>query len=187
MMTSGARQTLSSGTNATWVSARIAARPLGVGIGVTFRPIRAGAFRSVGSLIDRFRRNGLNALQTIREFDEEGEGGVGMLLSNGTNVLVCHRRLFAEDQLRFFFGSVEDYSEGIAKVSGFSWTRDPTHGFQRKADRRIKLIAVASGSVLVYELPREIEIDLIRIEQIGAHSVLATDGAKFRMDLAERA
>jgi hypothetical protein len=47
-----------------------------------------------------------------------------MLLSNGAKVLVCHRRLFAEDQARYFFGVVEDYCEGIAKVSGFSWTRD---------------------------------------------------------------
>jgi hypothetical protein len=109
-----------------------------------------------------------------------------MLLSNGAKVLVCHRRLFSEDQSRFFFGVVEDYSEGIAKVSGFTWTRDPTHGFQRKADRRTKLIAVASGSVIVYELGREIDLEVVRIEQPGGHAVFATDGAKFRMDLAER-
>lgn len=109
-----------------------------------------------------------------------------MLLSNGAKVLVCHRRLFAEDQARYFFGVVEDYSEGVAKVSGFSWTRDPTHGFQRKPDRRTKLIAVASGSVIVYELERETDLEAIRIEQPGGHAVFATDGAKLRMDLAER-
>jgi len=109
-----------------------------------------------------------------------------MLLSNGAKVLVCHRRLFSEDQSRYFFGVVEDYSEGIAKVSGFTWTRDPTHGFQRKSDRRTKLIAVASGSVIVYELAREIDLEAVRIEQPGGHAIFATDGAKFRMDLAER-
>ena len=109
-----------------------------------------------------------------------------MLLAKGTNLLVCHRRLFAEDQLRFFFGTVESYCEGIAKVSGFSWTRDPTHGFQRKGDRRTKLIAVASGSLIVYEIEQELDVEDLRIEQPGGHAVVATDGRKFRMDLSER-
>lgn len=109
-----------------------------------------------------------------------------MLFSNGTKLLICHRRLFAEDQPRFFFGTVEMYSDGIAKVSGFTWTRDPTHGFQRKPDRRTKLIAVASGSLIVYQVAREVDVEEVRIEQPGGHTVLLTDGAKFRMDLSER-
>jgi len=108
-----------------------------------------------------------------------------MLVSNGTKLLVCHRRLFPEDQLRYFFGSVESYDEGIAKVSGFSWTRDPTHGFQRKGDRRTKLIALGSGTLIVYEIPSEVNVEDVRIAQAG-HSVTATDGAKFRMDISER-
>ena len=109
-----------------------------------------------------------------------------MLLSNGAKLLVCHRRLYSEDHARYFFGAVEMYSEGIAKVSGFSWTRDPTHGFQRKGDRRTKLIALASGTLIVYELPAEVDVEAVRIEQPGGHTVFATDGSKFRMDLSER-
>ena len=109
-----------------------------------------------------------------------------MLLVQGAKILVCHRRLFTEDHPRYFLGSVQMYAEGIAKVSGFTWTRDPTHGFQRKADRRTKLIAVAAGSLIVYEIPPEVEIEDVRIEQPGGHTVIATDGAKFQMDLSER-
>ena len=109
-----------------------------------------------------------------------------MFLSNGAKLLICHRRIFSEDHVRFFFGSVEMYSEGVAKVSGFTWTRDPTHGFQRKADRRTKLIAIASGNLIIYEIPREVEIEEVRIEQLAGHTVVATDGAKFRMDISER-
>lgn len=109
-----------------------------------------------------------------------------MLLSNGAKVLVCHRRLFSEDHVRLFFGMVEMYSDGIAKVSGFTWTRDPTHGFQRKSDRRSKLVAIGSGSLIVYEIPSEVDLEAIRIEQSGGHSVIATDGEKFQMDLSER-
>ena len=108
-----------------------------------------------------------------------------MILSNGAKLLISHRRLFAEDHPRFFFGVVEACSESIAKVSGFTWTRDPTHGFQRKSDRRSKLISLASGSLIAYEIPAEVEVEAIRIEQTG-HTVVATDGAKFRMDLSER-
>lgn len=109
-----------------------------------------------------------------------------MFLSNGAKLLICHRRLFEEDHPRFFFGVVEMFSEGIAKVSGFSWTRDPTHGFHRKADRRTKLIAVSTGSLIVYELPGQVDVEAIRIEQPSGHNVIATDGAKFQMDLSER-
>lgn len=109
-----------------------------------------------------------------------------MLLSTGTKLMICHRRLFAEDQLRFFFGTVETYDDGIAKVSGFTWTRDATHGFQRKSDRRTKLISVASGSLIVYQIPDEVDVEEVRVEQPGGHAVLATDGSKFRMDLSER-
>ena len=109
-----------------------------------------------------------------------------MLLSNGTKLFVSHRRLFAEDHPRFFFGAVESYSEGIAKVSGFTWARDPTHGFQRKSDRRTKFISLASGSMIVYEIPSEVDVEDVRIEQVSGHCVVATDGGKFRMDVSER-
>lgn len=109
-----------------------------------------------------------------------------MFLSTGAKVLVCHRRLFAEDSTRFFFGVVEDYSEGIARVSGFTWTRDATRGFQKKADRRTKLIAIGSGSLIIYQIPDTVAIEEVRIEQPGGPTVTATDGSKFRMDLSER-
>lgn len=109
-----------------------------------------------------------------------------MIVAKGAKLLVCHRRLFAEDQPRFFFGVVETYCEGIAKVSGFTWSRDPVRGFQKKADRRMKLIALDSGNLIVYQIPDEVDVERVRIEQPGGHVVIATDGGKFQMDLAER-
>lgn len=109
-----------------------------------------------------------------------------MVLMQGAKLLVTHRRLFAEDQPRYFFGTVEIYAEGIARVSGFTWVRDPTHGYHRKSDRRTKLISIASGNHLVYELDSDVEIEDIVIEQRSSSHVMATDGLKFRMDLSER-
>lgn len=109
-----------------------------------------------------------------------------MILPVGAKLLICHRRLYAEDNPRYFFGEVEMYSEGIAKVNGYSWARDQVSGFRRKSGRRTKLIAPASGSLIVYEIPADVDIENVRIEQPDVHSVIAADGAGFKMDLAER-
>jgi len=109
-----------------------------------------------------------------------------MLLDTGTKLLICHRRLFSEDQPRFFAGVVEASEGGLAKVSGFSWTRDPSQGFVRKDDRRSKIVSLVSGTMFVYELPRELLIEDLHVEQTGGHTVVMTDGRKFRIDLSER-
>ena len=109
-----------------------------------------------------------------------------MLLALGTKLLVCHRRLFADDHPRFFAGVVEAYESGIAKITGFTWSRDPARGFQRRAEARTKLVAIASGTLMVYELPAEVNLEKLRIEQPNVHAVLLTDGVSFQMDLAER-
>ena len=114
-----------------------------------------------------------------------GEGEF-MVVTSGAKLLVCHRRLFSEDQPRFFAGVVQACDGNLAKVSGYSWSRDPGRGFQRKEDLRTKLIALGSGSVIVYELPTGVAIEDLHIEQPGGHALVMTDGKRFHMDLAER-
>ena len=109
-----------------------------------------------------------------------------MLPASGAKLLVCHRRLFREDQPRFFAGVVKASESGLVKATGYSWTRDPAHGFRRKEGERTKIVALNSGMIIAYELPMEISIEKLRIEQLGGHAVVLTDGAEFRMDLAER-
>ena len=109
-----------------------------------------------------------------------------MLLVTGAKVLVCHRRLFLEDLPRYFVGTVTACTDSVAKVTGYSWTRDPGCGFIRKEDERTKIVAIGSGSVIVYELPLDLEIEDLRIDQPGGHTVSLIDGRSFRMDLSER-
>ena len=109
-----------------------------------------------------------------------------MLIERGAKVLVAHRRLFVEDQPRWFAGVVDDYADGIARVTGFSWQRDPTRDIQRRSDPRTKLIALASGSLIVYQLPSETDLEAVEIRQSGAHTIWLTDGRKLKMDLSER-
>ena len=109
-----------------------------------------------------------------------------MLLETGAKILACHRRLFQEDSPRLFIGTVVDYEAGVLKVSGYTFTRDAGRGFQRKADPRTKLLSLHAGTVIVYELPKEVEISGLRVDQPGGTEILLSDEAGFRMDLSER-
>ena len=109
-----------------------------------------------------------------------------MILVDGTKLLISHRRLFAEDQPRFFAGTVRACEGVLAKVTGYSWSRDPAHDYQRKPDLRTKIVSLESGTLMIYELPIEVEIEELRVEQPGGHVVRLTDGRKFLMDLSER-
>lgn len=109
-----------------------------------------------------------------------------MILGKGSNILASHRRLFSEDLPRFFLGTVEEYEQGIALVSGFSWQIELTHGtLTRNEDKRRKIISLSSGTLLIYRLPDELDMDTLcmRHEQ---HRILLTDNAGFEMDLSYR-
>ena len=110
-----------------------------------------------------------------------------MILQDGDVVLIAHRRLFAEDLPRFFVGVVERYERGVARVEGYSWLREQMRGeMVRKPDLRTKIVSLESGTLMIYELPIEVEIEELRVEQPGGHVVRLTDGKKFLMDLSER-
>ena len=125
-------------------------------------------------------------MPTRRGDKRNKKGETDMLLDEGAKILVCHRRLFPEDQPRFFVGFVIGCEDGIAKVTGVTWTRDVAHGFHKKADLRTKLISLHSGTVIVYELPGDVEIEAIRLQQPAGHQIVLCDDRKFHMDLSER-
>jgi len=110
-----------------------------------------------------------------------------MILRGGDQVLVAHRRLFAEDHPRYFAGVVEQYENGLAVVSGYTWLRDPMRGeLQRKPDRRTKILSLASGTLLVYKLGPETNLEALRLETGAEGESVLTDGGELRMDLTER-
>ncbi len=110
-----------------------------------------------------------------------------MILEIGMKVLVAHRRLFEHDQARLFFGTVEGYDAGIARITGYTWLRDGFRGgFRRKDDLRTKIVAIASGSVIVYQLEASLDLEALEIKVEGDR-VVARDGHEFLMDLSEGA
>jgi hypothetical protein len=107
------------------------------------------------------------------------------LLEPGERLLVVHRRLFERDDSRFFLGEVEAFDAGIVRVTGYSFVRDAIGGTVcRKHEPRTKLLSLTSGTLLVYILPRS--LDLVRAElHWKAAEIWLTDGDQFRMNLSE--
>ena len=108
-----------------------------------------------------------------------------MLFEPNARILVAHRRLFPEDSDRLFFGELLAYEDGVAKVRGRTFLPDPYRGgYQRKDEVRTKLVAVASGNIMVYELPATLQLEHLRVETQGVFTRI-TDGAGFHLDLSE--
>jgi hypothetical protein len=109
------------------------------------------------------------------------------MLHDGDKVLIFHRRLFEEDHLRFFVGSVNEYAGGFAAVVGYAWIQDVHRGaFTRKADMRTQIIALAAGDLVVYKLPKYVNLDNVTVEYGAAKESFLTDGGNLRMDITDR-
>ena len=110
-----------------------------------------------------------------------------MILKPGDKVLMVHRRLFEGDSERFFLGAVEEYEHGIARVTGFTFVRESMSGrVIRKNDPRTKIVSIASGTLIVYQLPADLAIE--KAQFITSESKLTlSDGASFTMNVTEHA
>ena len=108
------------------------------------------------------------------------------MLNPGDKLLIAHRRLFEEDQPRFFVGRVLAYENGIAKVAGHAWVKERVRAeFGRKPDERIKFVPLTSGTIMAYELPATVDLARVVLRSTNMGLVL-TDDAKFSMDLTDR-
>lgn len=110
-----------------------------------------------------------------------------MLLNEGDNLLIAHRRLFEKDESRFFIGKVSAYEAGLVKVQGHSFVRDVMTGrIIEKAELRTKIFSLTSGTLLVYQLPATVNMDsfVLIAEEGRLHAI---DGKGFKMNLADHA
>ncbi len=108
-----------------------------------------------------------------------------MLLQSGDKLLIVHRRLFERDGSRFFVGNVEAYEAGIVRVKGYTFVRDPIGGtVSRKNDVRTKLFSLSSGTLMVYVLPRDLNVDSVQMVAKESSLTLTCD-SKHHMDLSE--
>ena len=109
-----------------------------------------------------------------------------MLINKGDIILISHRRLFSEEPPRFFTGIVDDFENGLIRITGYTWQHELVHGsMSRKKDRRTKIISLSSGLYFAYLLPSSIDIEKLSITQKGS-SYHLTDQASFSMDMTDR-
>jgi hypothetical protein len=108
------------------------------------------------------------------------------MINPGDKLLIAHRRLFEEDQPRFFVGQVAAYENGIAKVAGHAWVRERIRGdFARKPDQRIKFVPLASGTIMAYQLPESLDLEKV-LFRTTKYGLVFTDNGDFEMDLTDR-
>ncbi len=107
------------------------------------------------------------------------------ILEPGDRLLVVHRRLFERDDARFFVGEVEAFENGTVRVTGYSFIRDSFDGSVcRKHEPRTKLLSLTSGTLLVYALPRGLDLEHTELHWEDA-DIRLTDGQNFSMNLSE--
>ena len=108
------------------------------------------------------------------------------MLEQGEKLLIVHRRLFEKDIPRFFVGEVQAYEAGIAKVKGYTFVKDMFSGnMKKKSGLRTKVISIASGTFIVYQLPVTVLLDSVKFSLDEDGGSVLTDEVGFSMDVSE--
>src|SRR5581483_7547805 len=65
-------------------------------------------------------------------------------IRDGDHILVIDRKLFNDDNTRFFVGTVEEYDEGIVRLRGFPFHLSPYEvtGVERHGEERVRVVGV---------------------------------------------
>jgi hypothetical protein len=109
-----------------------------------------------------------------------------MIINKNDKMLISHRRLYKEDASRFFTGIVEEYQDGLVRISGYSWQMSMIQSdVVKKEDMRTKIISLSSGMFICYQLPVTVEMESLHINY-HKQGYSITDGKKFVMDLSDK-
>ena len=108
-----------------------------------------------------------------------------MILKPQEKVHVIHRRFFPKEAHRHFIGVVEYYENGIARVTGHVFTVDRIkYTFMRRPEVRTRILAVASGDLLINVLPPQVDLEKVYYKQ-EKKALRVTDGSDWHLDLSE--
>ncbi len=109
-----------------------------------------------------------------------------MILKPGEKIHVIHRRFFEKDIHRHFIGQVETCESGIARASGYVFAIDDLsrHLFVKRPDKRIKLISLTTGDLIINVLPTTVDLEEVHYE-LKNRTLQVTDGKGWTMDVKE--
>ena len=106
-------------------------------------------------------------------------------LREGDRVLTIDRKLFKDDNTRFFVGVIEEYDAAAVRVRGYPFHLSPyeVSGSERHGDERSRVISMTAGD-LIYLLPPDVDPAKIQLRR-SPKSLMLTDGENLSLDLSE--
>ena len=108
-----------------------------------------------------------------------------MILQQGEKLHIIHRRYFEKEPRRHFIGAVDIYDAGLARVTGNVWVVDTVKfAFIKRPEKRIRIISLVSGDLLVNIIPPSVDLEKIYYHQ-EKKGVRVTDGTDWYLDLSE--
>jgi len=110
---------------------------------------------------------------------------VDSILAPGEKIHVIHRRRFDQEPHRHFVGVVNDYREGVLRMTGHVYAVDTTtYQFIRRPEQRTRVVSVVSGEVIVNVIPASVDLSKITYRQEGS-AVRVSDGSDWHLDISE--
>ena len=110
-----------------------------------------------------------------------------MILQKGEKIHVIHRRILEKEPHRHFLGIVDDYENGVARVTGHVFAVDEVKAvFFRRPELRTRIISLVTGDVLVNILPPSVDLEKVVYKQ-EQKSLRVTDGGDWHMDISDLA
>jgi hypothetical protein len=107
------------------------------------------------------------------------------ILNPGEKIHVIHRRHFEHEPHRHFVGLVNEYAEGVLRMTGHVFAVDSaTFQFVRRPEIRTRVVSVVSGEVIINVLPSTVDLAKVVYRLEGA-SVRVTDGSDWHLDISE--
>lgn len=107
-----------------------------------------------------------------------------MILEKDDKVVVSYRRLFAEDDSRFFVGIINEYEGGLARATGHNWTWAWSHGmFLRDKAPRAQIIPTLSHGLIVVKVDRALDLTALEVKVDANENATLTNGRGFELEL----
>lgn len=106
------------------------------------------------------------------------------IIKPGELIHVIHR--FERDMKRHFVGEVECVQSCVVRAIGYAFVVDDprTHEFVKRPDRRVRLISLTDGELIINVLPAGVRLEDVRYAE-HEHRLYVTDGKQWKMDLKE--
>src|SRR5579864_9495134 len=107
-------------------------------------------------------------------------------LNDGDRVLIIDRKLFKDDNTRFFVGVIEEYDSVAVRVRGYPFHLSPYEisGAERHGEERVRIVSISAGD-LIFLLPRELDCSKVSLRRTPK-SLMLTDGENLALDLRDR-